>query len=160
MKSVSQCLTVSQESKVSPNKVADACMLCYKGFLKNMLFYVYILLSASIAAAGNVLLKFGMTSGSSLSYFEKLISSPGVWAGLGLYGISWLFYVRVMSMRHVALVVPVFTALSFILVSVAALIFLEETIDIRQILGFACILGGMTIGCRTGKSADSGETEQ
>ncbi len=95
-------------------------------------------LSAFCAATGQILFKVGATGKSSL--FEFVNASVAF--GLVLYGIStaiWIFSLSKMRLVDVY----AFTALTFVLVYVAGVVFLNEKISYWTGLGVLFVLGGL-----------------
>jgi len=98
-----------------------------------------ILLSATVmAAAGQVLFKLGATGRQSL----QDMLNPTVAAGLAAYGVGTVAWIYALSRLPLRVVYP-YTALTFVLVYLAAVILLDERLDIRGAAGVACVLVGL-----------------
>ncbi len=112
-------------------------------------FFVSMALSALIAAAGNLLLKKVMASDAAAGGGGmSAVGSPLLWTGFGLYGLSWILFIRLMSFARVSLVLPIFTAFSFLFVTLGAVLLLGEPFELRQVSGLVLILAGIAVSSR------------
>lgn len=103
-----------------------------------MKLHLLLLLSALAAAAGQVLFRIGAQGRTALIQF---INWP-LLAGLGLYGLSTLLWIYALSRLPLKNVYP-FTALTFVLVYVAAIAILGERPSWRGFVGIAIVLCGL-----------------
>lgn len=90
------------------------------------------------AASGTLLLKAGAVGRTELLQFVNLY----VIAGLGLYGLGSAMWIFGMSKEPLTVVYP-FTALSFILVLLGAVVFQGERPSLLNIVGVVVVLAGI-----------------
>lgn len=93
---------------------------------------------AVCAASGTLLLKMGATGRSELAAFINL----WVLAGLAVYALGVGLWILAMSREPLSVVYP-FTALSFVLVLVGAVIFQNERPSLVNLVGIAVVLAGI-----------------
>lgn len=96
-----------------------------------------VLLSAGIAAAGQVFLKLGSVNFSLKSLFNKHLI-----LGLAFYGISMLIYLVALSKTKMSLVYPLMS-LAYIFGLVLAVFFLHEQVPLLRWIG----TGVIVLGC-------------
>src|SRR3989344_3943707 len=114
----------------NPSFYAKICYIFYMSFLQ--------LLSVSVLCNvfANVLLKTGitkvggitLTKATLVSDFSKVVFSPLIIIGLGLYGVSFVLWLRVLSFNDLSRVYPIFVTLVFLLTTVGSARFLGESI--------------------------------
>jgi drug/metabolite transporter (DMT)-like permease len=97
-----------------------------------------LIFSAFLAAIGQILLKIGAQGRQALLEF---INMP-IAAGLLLYGGGVLIWIYVLSHEKLTNVYA-FTALTFVLVYVGAVVFLAEKISLLASIGVFLILLGL-----------------
>ena len=68
--------------------------------------------------------------------------NPPVFAGLALYGVGTVLWIFSLSKAPLSAVYP-YTAVTFVLVYGAALVFFGETASLRGVLGAVAVLGGL-----------------
>lgn len=97
-----------------------------------------LLFSAALAAGGQIFLKLGAQGRSSVGAFVN------VWIGLGFacYGMGMLIWIFALSRAPLVVVYP-FTALTFVLVYTAGLVFFGETATARSLLGVGLVMAGL-----------------
>ena len=113
-----------------------------------------ILVSICLAVVGQVLLKIGMTQVGSIgsssianwqSTLIKVITTPQVWLGLLLYGLSAVFWLIVLSRVDLSFAYP-FVAVGYIAVLLISSIYLHENVSLLRWSGVLVIcLGVMMI---------------
>jgi drug/metabolite transporter (DMT)-like permease len=100
--------------------------------------YVLLLAGTLFAALGQVLFKIGASGRDTIpSFFNQWI----LW-GLIAYGVGTVLWIYVLSKAKLTLVYP-FTALTFVLVYLIGVFFLNEQTTARALFGVALILGGL-----------------
>ena len=97
-----------------------------------------LLLSAFTAAGGQLLLKVGAQGRDDFMAFIN----PWIIGGLLLYVLSTLVWIYVLSFEKLTNVYA-FTALTFVLVYLGAVLFLGEKISIAAMVGIVAILFGL-----------------
>ena len=91
-----------------------------------------------LAALGQVLFKFGATGRSTLIDFVN----PAIASGLLCYGLGTVLWIVALSKAPLTMVYP-FTALTFVIVYAAGVMFFGEATSARSLAGLAMILGGL-----------------
>ncbi|HZL85570.1 MAG TPA: hypothetical protein VFD07_09365 [Candidatus Krumholzibacteria bacterium] len=98
-------------------------------------------------ASANVMQKKAMTGSLavvSLDTLRRLAANPYLWGGLGCWAFSLSMYLVILSRVPLNVAASIST-LNFIAVLLASRIVLGEPIPPLRVLGFACILLGMSI---------------
>jgi drug/metabolite transporter (DMT)-like permease len=94
--------------------------------------------AATLAAAGQVLLKLGADGRQSFAEFVNL----RIAAGLALYALGTLLWIAALA-RQPLVHVYAFTALSFVLVYLASVVLLHERLAPTAVAGVALVLLGL-----------------
>jgi undecaprenyl phosphate-alpha-L-ara4N flippase subunit ArnE len=109
------------------------------------------LLSFPVAiAAGQILFKRAaaqVTAGASGGWLLELARLPVMWMAIGLYAVSTLLWVRILTTVPLSRAYP-FVALAFVLVPAAGYLFFHETINGRYAMGTALIVAGVIVAAR------------
>jgi drug/metabolite transporter (DMT)-like permease len=111
-----------------------------------------VILSVMIGVVGQLTLKTAMTSVGPLGLREGQLAktvtaiglNPRVWAGLGLYGFSLLFWLVGLSRVELGYAFP-FLSLSYVFILVFSRLLLGETIGRMRLLGVLAICVGVSI---------------
>jgi len=115
-----------------------------------------ILLSVCLAAVAQLILKHGMnqvadrsgvfsvTSGESL---RAVASTPAVWLGLVLFGLSALVWLAVLSRASLSFAYP-FAALTYVLIVAFDKLALHESVPAVRWGGVALIIAGIFLVSR------------
>lgn len=111
---------------------------------------IYLISSIIINIIGQTVLKYGVNKISPLIFnfsgLMKIASSFWIWAGIGLYGISAVFWIFVLSKFNLNIAYPMLS-ISYILIVLTSWLFLKEPLTLPQIIGIALISGGVYILC-------------
>lgn len=100
----------------------------------------WAILSVLLGSTGQVLLKLGAKG----SFTESLLS-PQTVAGVTLYGLAFLIWLKVLSAMPLSKAYP-FLSLNFVLVALLSCFVLREPIGFRVLLGtFLCLAGVIVI---------------
>lgn len=107
-----------------------------------------------MSAAAQVLLKLGMTRPASaqlappaagwLATYGQALTSPLVWAGLLLYGLSAVLWLWVLSRLDVSLAYPM-VSLGFVVTLAVGVLFLGEPFSWLRAAGCTLILAGVAL---------------
>lgn len=116
-----------------------------------------MLASALLNVSGNILLKKGLTSIGGiaadktkiLSESVRAISNPFILIGLFIYGLSFFISLRVLSMKDLSFVYPLFATLVFLFTAAGSFIILKENLSVIRILGMVIMLVGIFIVAKT-----------
>jgi drug/metabolite transporter (DMT)-like permease len=116
-----------------------------------------ILTSVVLAGFAQITLKTGVnhvtgTSGGELHLgagsLRSLLSSPIVWGGLVLFGLSAIVWLFALSRASLSFAYP-FAALSYVLILVFSVLVLHETVQPLRWLGVAFIVTGIVLVAQT-----------
>jgi multidrug transporter EmrE-like cation transporter len=122
-----------------------------------MSFIQLLITSVIFNVTANILLKKGVTSfGGITGQKAKLIAdltkaafSPFIIAGLALYGLSFIIWLRVLSFNDLSRAYPIFVSFVFLLTTAGSIIFLKESVSLMRVLGIVIILSGIYIVARS-----------
>lgn len=105
------------------------------------------LLCVCLSAGAQLAMKVGMSApaggGVGATYLQAL-TSPWVWFGLGLYGVSTLVWLWVLSRLDVGLAYPL-VSLGFVITLVAGVFWLGEPWSWPRLLGAGLIVMGVLL---------------
>ena len=115
-----------------------------------------ILFSVLLAAGAQLTLKHGMnlvadSSGAlklSASSLKDVVTTPAVWGGLFLFGLSAIVWLAVLSRTSLSFAYP-FASLSYVLILLADKFVLNETIPALRWAGVFCIMVGIVLIAQT-----------
>ncbi len=106
------------------------------------------LISIMLLASGQTSLKYGLDAiggvslGDGLDGFLKLFQTPWIIVGFGLYGISAILWLDVLSKLDFSLAFPM-VGLTYVFTLLIGRFFFGETVGWERILGVALILCGL-----------------
>lgn len=98
-----------------------------------------------LSSAAQIALKRGMapSSGSGLGgTYAHALTSPLVWFGLGLYGLSMLLWLWVLARLDVGLAYPL-VSLGFVVTMAAGVLWLGEPLSWQRVCASALIVVGV-----------------
>jgi drug/metabolite transporter (DMT)-like permease len=115
-----------------------------------------ILFSVLLAAGAQLTLKHGMNevadnSGAlkvSAESFKDVVTTPAVWGGLFLFGLSAIIWLAVLSRVSLSFAYP-FASLTYVLILLADKFVLGETIPALRWAGVFCIMVGIVLVAQT-----------
>jgi drug/metabolite transporter (DMT)-like permease len=124
----------------------------------HMLLIVLILSSVALAALAQLTLKHGMNQVAAntgelklhLASLRDVFTTPAVWGGLLLFGLSALVWLAVLSRTSLSFAYP-FAALTYVLILLFDRLVLKEPVMPLRWLGVALIIGGLIFVSRTGE---------
>ncbi len=115
------------------------------------------LVSIVLLSAGQTALKYGLNAIGGVSLaggidsFMKLFQTPWVIVGFGLYGISAILWLDVLSKLNFSLAFPM-VGLTYVFTLLIGRFFFGETIGWERILGVALIVLGIFFLVKSGSS--------
>jgi len=120
-------------------------------------FYALLLTSVTFNVTANILLKkgvlsFGGLSGNLTKLFlelSKAAINPFILIGLGLYGLSFLIWLRVLTFNDLSRAYPIFATIVFMFTTIGSIKFLNEDISLLRVIGIAVMLLGIFIVARS-----------
>jgi drug/metabolite transporter (DMT)-like permease len=127
---------------------------------------VLVLIAVSLGAAGQILLKQGMGGveitgplGRQGRILLRAILTPYVFLGITLYAVSTLFWLKVLTTQELSYVYPMI-AVSYVMVTILSIIFLQERVNPMRWLALVVICAGVAMLAIWGNNkAKSGETK-
>lgn len=122
-----------------------------------MSFLQLLLISVVCNTSANMLLKGGVEKLGGLTLSKTNIAadllraatSPYIFAGLVLYGLSFILWLRVLSTNDLSRVYPIFVTFVFILTTLGSAKIFGEHISIQRIAGLAISIVGIYLIART-----------
>ncbi len=111
----------------------------------NIILIVAYLLSTS---SGLVLLKLGSGSGAPVSIVNHALKfnlNPCVLSGVFFYVMSFVLYTYLISKYDLGFIVPLTTAIVYVLVFIASFIVFNEAFTLAKAIAIALIIIGVTI---------------
>ena len=119
---------------------------------------VLILASVCLAGMAQVTLKIGVdrvtkaSGGGHIALggtgLKDLAASPVVWGGLALFGVSAVVWLFALSRVELSFAYP-FAALSYVIIVLASLTVLHESVPPLRWAGVALIIAGIVLVART-----------
>lgn len=112
-----------------------------------------LIVSVSFAVAGQLTLKSAMTEVGRIGASEvrsvghtvgRALREPRLWIGLGLFGVSSLFWLVVLSRVPLSLAYP-FVGISYVVVVGFSALVLHERVPLLRWVGVAVIVAGIII---------------
>jgi len=120
-------------------------------------FYALLVVSVAFNVTANILLKTAVTktggisaeSTQILTNIAKVAINPYLIAGLTLYGLSFLIWLRVLTFNDLSRSYPIFATIVFLMTTLGSIIFLKEDINLIRVAGIAVMLTGIFIVARS-----------
>ena len=111
-----------------------------------------VVVAAALQSLANLLLRGGILRHGefslTVSHLVSLSREPLFVAGFVLYGVSALFWFRVISIADLTLAYPILVGLSFVMIAVGAVIFFNESVSMMKFAGMITILVGIAVMAR------------
>ena len=107
-----------------PILTASAAQVCFK---------------KGVSQLGNLELSFN----GFLGLILKILQNGWLIGGILLMGISFLFYLSVLSKFQLNIAYPVLVSAGVILIAISSWLFFEESLSLPQILGIVAIISGI-----------------
>jgi multidrug transporter EmrE-like cation transporter len=108
-----------------------------------------LILAVILNAVGNVLIKLGMNQVGSLDISHPfkvlwtIFLNPGVVLGITFFIVALAGYSYTLSRLNLSTAYPIMSSLSFMVVLLISAVFLQERIQLTQLLGCVVILAGV-----------------
>lgn len=99
-------------------------------------------------SAGLVVLKIGATSGLPISFVDSKLQfnlNPYSILGIVLYGVSFLLYIYLISKFSLGYIIPLTTALVYVLIFVASFVIFKESFTATKVAAIALIICGLVL---------------
>ena len=114
-------------------------------------------LAALFTIAANLMLRgglirvggFGLSMENFFSDLLALLKEPLFVIGVVLYGLAALVWFRVISTEHLSDAYPLLVSMSFVLITLGAVVFFSEPLPWQKALGLGVILAGIVLVARS-----------
>ena len=114
--------------------------------------FLLLLLTAVCMAVANVLLKTGIARAGgldlSLNSVWRLIAQPSFITGFLLTGAGCLSWLYILSTQKLSTCYPLFVSITYALITLGAVYFLQERVSAQKVIGLAIIIAGITTVAR------------
>jgi len=116
--------------------------------------YIMLFTSVALAAAGQILMKYGMRMigvfpvRELLSKIVSIIFNPFVFSGLSLFGFSSIIWLVVLSRLELSFVYPM-VSVAYIIVTIASFFLFSEQVTLIRWLGILTICAGVILISRS-----------
>ncbi len=114
--------------------------------------FVLVLASAFCTAIANLLLRKGTlavgVTASPAVQIQGLLHQPVFVTGVVMYGVAALIWFRVLPMEKLTTSYPMLVALTFIMVTIGAVLMFQEHVNPQKIAGLAIIVVGIVLATR------------
>lgn len=116
--------------------------------------FFFVLAAATLTMAANLLLRAGIDAaggfaaagiGDVPAALLRLFMQPLFSAGFIIYFLAALVWFRVVATEPLTVAYPVLVSLTFILVTLGAVLMFGEAISLRKIAGLAIMLAGIAL---------------
>lgn len=110
--------------------------------------YIFLIIYVLLTSSGLILLKLGTTNGMPISIVEHAIKfNFNLYSLLGffLYGCSFLLYIYLISILDLGFVLPVTTALIYILIFTASYFIFHEVFTVMKVVSITLIVFGVVL---------------
>ena len=115
-----------------------------------------IFLSAFCTAVANLMMRRGIlasgafraASGSALMSTLLLLRSPMFVGGFFMYGLAAVIWFRVLPMENLTNSYPLLVSLTFLMVTVGAVLIFSEHVSLLKVAGLAVIILGIALVSR------------
>lgn len=122
----------------------------------NFVTLTLILLSVSMSAIAQILLKSGMSADSvrlgltlgGMQTFKAVAGSPAIWMGLSVYVLSTFLWLGVLSKIDVGQAYP-FVSIGFIFTMLMGIFILGEPFSLERLSGTVLIMAGVILVARS-----------
>jgi multidrug transporter EmrE-like cation transporter len=122
----------------------------------HVMLIALILVSVVLAAVAQLTLKHGMNQVTSstgelkleLASVRDVLTTPAVWGGLLLFGVSALVWLAVLSRTTLSFAYP-FASLTYVLILLADRFLLDQQVPALRYAGVACIMVGIVLVAQT-----------
>ena len=108
---------------------------------------IIISLYVIVTSLALITIKLGSTKENIFGVFQKLPINVNFYTivGILLYGVSFLLYIYLISKNELGFIIPLTTALVYILIFIASFLIFKEPFGTLKVLGIAFILCGLVL---------------
>lgn len=112
--------------------------------MSTILLILYVIATAS----GLVFIKLGTSNGVPVSVVDNAVKfniNPQIVLGIILYAVSFILYIYLISKFQLGFIIPLTTALVYILVFLASYFIFHEVFTVLKVAAIALIVTGVII---------------
>lgn len=116
----------------------------YNTQVSKIVLALYVLTTS----VGLIALKLGTNSGLPISYLNnKILFNVNFYtiSGITLYGLSFAIYIYLISKYELGYIIPLTTALVYVLIFIGSYFIFDEVFTITKILAISLILSGLVL---------------
>lgn len=118
--------------------------------------FILVVISALLTVMANLMLRegvvraggFSLSTGTLAREIANLLRQPLFDTGMFLYGLASLVWFRVLSTEELSSSYPLLVSLTFLLVTLGAVLLFREPLSIRKVIGLGVILAGILLVAR------------
>ncbi|MEK3663770.1 hypothetical protein NSQ29_29900 [Paenibacillus sp. FSL F4-0236] len=96
-----------------------------------------------------IILKYGINlislDGLNLNSLYKMISSPYLWSGAIMYGVSFVFYIFALSRGELGRISPISQALTTVGIVTASIVIFHEPLTGFKVIGVLLLIAGTIV---------------
>lgn len=110
--------------------------------------YLFLTLALTLNAAANILLKIGAARLGGLDgpdLIGRVMSNYHLLAGLTLFALNVVFYVAALIRLNLSVAYPIMMAGGVVIVISVSILFLQEAVTTRQMLGLVLLILGIVL---------------
>lgn len=110
--------------------------------MQKIILAIYV----ATTSVGLIILKLGSNAGAPVSYIEnKLSFNLNIYSILGIimYGFSFILYMYLISKYDLGYIIPLTTALVYIIIFIASFLVFKESFTLIKIIGISLIIAGI-----------------
>ena len=112
--------------------------------MEQAVILILIILSVSINSAAQIVWKKGTNRLQKKAGIVKMLLNPRIIIGLGMYAVSALIWIIVLSNTEVSYAFP-FISLGYVITTVLSYLILNEKLKKNRLIGLAIIIVGVII---------------
>lgn len=109
---------------------------------------IIILLFVLITSSALIVLKLGTSAGPPIQYLDEKLQfniNPYTVCGILLYGTSFMIYTYLISKYDLGYIIPLTTALVYVIIFVASFVIFKEVFTTLKIFGIVLIVTGLAL---------------
>jgi len=110
--------------------------------VSNLVLIFYVLATS----LGLIVIKLGTRAGLPVTFVENKLQfnfNITILLGILLYGLSFVLYVYLISKNELGYIIPLTTALVYVLIFVSSYFIFHEVFTVTKIIGISMILSGL-----------------
>lgn len=116
-----------------------------------------VMISAGLAVLANLFLRAGVDRAGGFSFefatihlaFFNLLRQPFFDIGIIMYGLATLVWIRILSIEPLSVAYPILVSITFMLVTLGAIVLFKESLNANKIIGLLVIIAGIIVISRS-----------